>query len=104
MASEVILPTARTNLHILREWTLIAARYITSVLEPFVNSCATYIGPVFISMHDSARPYAARCVYECLLEILLGTSNQFQPESHRACVEHIGTFRRFWLTYGKGSL
>lgn len=57
---------ARTELRVIENGSLTAARYITEVLEELVMPFAPFIGDGFVFMHDNARPHTAAIVSEYL--------------------------------------
>lgn len=60
---------ARTELHIVENGSLTAARYVNDILEPIVMPFAPYIGDNFQLMQDNARPHTAAIVSEYLREV-----------------------------------
>lgn len=60
---------ARTELHIVENGSLTAARYVTDILEQIVIPFAPYIEDNFLLMHDNARPHTAAVVSEYLNEV-----------------------------------
>lgn len=60
---------ARTELHVIDNGSLTAARYVTEVLEEIVVPFAPFIGEEFILMHDNARPHTAAVVLQYLRDV-----------------------------------
>lgn len=60
---------SRTELVIVENGTLTAARYVQEIVEEHVLPHALFIGDTFVLMHDNARPHTARCVNEYLSEV-----------------------------------
>lgn len=60
---------SRTELVIIENGSLNAARYVTDILEQHVLPHALFIGESFLLMHDNARPHTARCVDQYLSEV-----------------------------------
>lgn len=60
---------ARTELHIVENGSLTAARYVTDILEPIVMPFGPYIGENFCLMQDNARPHTAAITLGYLREV-----------------------------------
>ena len=60
---------ARTELHVVAQGTLTAARYVEDILEQYVVPFAPFIGENFLYLHDNARPDTAQATQQYLQEV-----------------------------------
>ncbi|GFW76210.1 transposable element Tcb2 transposase [Trichonephila clavipes] len=85
----------RTDLHIIRNGTLMGRRYADEILRPHIIPYAGAIGDSFVFQEDNARPHRA-----CLLENML-EAETIQRMEWPACSSDLNLIEHVWDMLGR---